>query len=234
MQDILSPPATVNATVNIFLVIRNRLLRESLARLFEKENDLHVVGQDHYSERMLMQIVELQCDVLLLDLPGVLDSPHKIIPQLKTNSPHSGIILMGMDEDVGTFLRAVESGIAGYLLQEASATDIIAAIRDVARGGAACPPQLCLALFQRFARESKANVGALNQRIINKLGLTRRQQQLVMLVETGLTNKEIASRLNLSEFTIKNHIHALMKKLDAANRQEAIENIRSSGFMFAN
>jgi DNA-binding NarL/FixJ family response regulator len=70
----------------------------------------------------------------------------------------------------------------------------------------------------------------LNQRLNRKLGLTRRQQQLVSLVAMGLTNKEIASRLNLSEYTVKNHIHRLLRQVDAGSRYEAIENIRASGF----
>jgi DNA-binding NarL/FixJ family response regulator len=135
-----------------------------------------------------------------------------------------------MEEDAGEFLAAVQFGVVAYLLKDASTRDIIATIRSVARGEAVCPPRLCLALFQYVARESLVTAEMLNQRLNGKLGLTRRQQQLVSLVAMGLTNKEIASRLNLSEYTVKNHIHRLLQQVDAGTRYEAIENIRASGF----
>ena len=73
-----------------------------------------------------------------------------------------------------------------------------------------------------------------NQRLGRELGLTKRQQQLVSLVASGSTNKEIAAQLNLSESTVKNHIHRLLKQLDVESRHEAIENIRASGFALVN
>jgi RNA polymerase sigma factor (sigma-70 family) len=204
-------------------------LREALARLFRKRTDLRVVGQCPYSDTIAAQVTESLCDVLLLD-QATLSSSASVIPQIIANSPHVRIILFGMEEDVGKFLTAVQFGVVAYLLKDASTGDIIATIRNVARGEAVCPPRLCLALFQYVARESHVTAEMLNQRLNRKLGLTRRQQQLVSLVAMGLTNKEIASRLNLSEYTVKNHIHRLLRQVDAGSRYEAIENIRASGF----
>jgi DNA-binding NarL/FixJ family response regulator len=215
--------------VSVFLLIDSRVLRESLARLFRKRADLRVVGQGQYSDQAVTEIAESQCDVLLLDDANVLDSSEDIIRHILANSPQTGIILFGMEEDPSTFLKAAQSGITGYLLKEASLADIIAAVRGVAQGEGICPPRMCLALFQHVASESRLTGRLSDELLARKLGLTRRQQQLVSLVAMGLTNKEIASHLNLSEFTIKNHIHRLMKQVDAENRSQAVENIRASG-----
>lgn len=139
-----------------------------------------------------------------------------------------GLILVGMEEEEDQFLFAVRSGVSGFLLNDASAGEIVAAVRCVARGEAVCPPRLCHALI-RFVARTSVEPPAIKPKIGH--GLTIRQQQLVSLVAKGLTNKEIASQLNLSEFTIKNHIHRIMKQVEAETRHEAVEAVRASGFI---
>jgi DNA-binding NarL/FixJ family response regulator len=129
-----------------------------------------------------------------------------------------------MSDDPEQFLAAVRRGISGYLLHDASASDIVAAVRAVFRGEAHCPRQLCLKLFQcisQMAWETPLKSSGA------RLNLTLRQRKLVSLVGNGLTNKEIASHLNLSEFTVKNHLHRIMRRLKVANRREAVEAVRS-------
>jgi DNA-binding NarL/FixJ family response regulator len=131
-----------------------------------------------------------------------------------------------MDADEEQFIAAVRTGIRGYLLKDASTSDVTAAVRMVSRGEAFCPPRLCSALFRFVAltpRESAAERST-------KPDLTLRQQQLVSLVAKGLTNKEIASRLNLSEFTVRNHIYRILKQVDAESRSQAVETVRSYGY----
>jgi DNA-binding NarL/FixJ family response regulator len=139
------------------------------------------------------------------------------------------IVLFGMNEDRELFLKAVHTGVSAYLLKDASAADVIAAIRRVARGEAVCPPRLCLALFQHVFKQSYQlrNSSALEP----KFNLTRRQQELVELLFQNLTNKEIAAKLNLSEFTVKNHVRRIMRQLEASNRYEAVEMIRANNFL---
>ncbi|HET8922770.1 MAG TPA: response regulator transcription factor, partial [Candidatus Acidoferrum sp.] len=137
----------------------------------------------------------------------------------------------GMDEDPQTFLKAVRFGVSGYVVKDASAAEIIAAVRAVAQGEAVCPPKLCMTLFQHVAREFRKQPGITDREARIKFGLTHRQNQLVALVATGLTNKEIAATLNLSEFTVKNHLRRIMKQVDADSRYEAVDMIRASGFL---
>jgi len=121
-----------------------------------------------------------------------------------------------------TFLTAVRAGVSGYLLNDASATELIATIRAVTRGEAVCPPLLCSALFRVVAQRERLIPSA--QRMGPRL--TRRQQELVPMIARGLTNKEIASHLNLSEQTIKNHIHRILRRVGANDRFEVVERIQ--------
>ncbi len=198
-------------SIRVFLMIENRLLREALIRLFRKRSDLVVVNQDGPAETTACQGVGTQFDVL------VIDSFQSAWPAAKIARETGGqaafkTILIGMEPDEELFIAAVRSGVMGYLLKDASVSDLVAAVRAVYRGEAVCPPQLCSTLFRFVAH------------------LTLRQQQLIALVAKGLTNKEIASQLNLSEFTVRNHIHRILKQVDAGSRSEAVEAIRGHGY----
>jgi DNA-binding NarL/FixJ family response regulator len=116
----------------------------------------------------------------------------------------------------------------GYLLKDASALDVIAGVRSVAQGRAVCPSQMCMPLFRTVARQWTSFPSA---RIKLELGLTRRQQQLVPLIARGYTNKEIASQLNISEQTVKNHIHRMLRRVGASDRLEVIDMTRSLGMV---
>jgi DNA-binding NarL/FixJ family response regulator len=218
--------------VKIFLLVESRILRETLARLFRKRGDLRVVGECHYSDASLADILKSQCSVLLIDHSAVNSSPTDLVTKVLAKSADIGIVLFGMDEDPREFLKAVQAGVVGYLPKNASTGDILAAVRGVAQGEAACPPKLCFWLLKHISRESLVTPRMPNHRLGKRLGLTKRQQQLAPLVAMGMSNKEIAERLNLSEFTVKNHMYRLMKQLDAETRYEAIESIRASGFTF--
>ena len=103
--------------------------------------------------------------------------------------------------------------------------EIADAVRCVVGDGAVCPPQLGLALFDHLAQQ--ARVPSFHLR--HTLGLTRREQQLVQLIGLGLTNKEIANQLNLSEQTVKNHVHRMLRKVGASDRLGVVEFCRTQG-----
>jgi two-component system NarL family response regulator len=125
-----------------------------------------------------------------------------------------------MDEDQAHFLTAVRRGVLGYVLRDASAIDVVAAIRAVAIGEAVCPPRFARVLFDCVASQSAELP---NSRARAQLGLTRREQQLIPLIGRGLTNKEIAGELSLSEQTVKNHIHRILRKVGVDDRLSVFE-----------
>jgi two-component system, NarL family, response regulator DevR len=136
-----------------------------------------------------------------------------------------------MDEDEELFLRAVRLGVCGYLLKDASSTEIISAVRGVARGEAACPPRLCMTLFRNIIQKFRQSSGTDDHAACMKIGLTYRQRELIALVAKGLTNKEIGAQLNLSEYTVKNHMRRIMRNVEADSRREAVDVIRAAGLL---
>src|SRR6266478_868237 len=138
--------------VRAFLLIENRLMREALARLFRKRPDLIVVGQTSPADETPLGILETQCNVLV----GDAFVAGRLRAGLAAELGLAGckIILVGMEAGEEQFIVAVRSGVMGYLLQDASASDVIAAVRAVFRGEAVCPPQLCSVLFRSVAQMS--------------------------------------------------------------------------------
>src|SRR5215471_16801831 len=218
------------ASGSVYLLAEHRLLRETLLRLLAKRGDIAVVGSGRSSESDAEQILTSRCQMVLLDSLGP-DGPANLVEELVTRSPETKIILFGMDESPATFLQAIGMGVSGYLLKDASAAEIVGAVRTVAQGHAVCPPQLCATLFQFVFREFRLKPLLTYQEARARFGLTTRQSQLVALVARGLTNKEIAASLNLSEFTVKNHLRRIMRQVDAQSRTEAVEVIRAEGLL---
>lgn len=214
--------------IDVFLLAENRLLREALVRMLNKKGDLDVVGAAGFSPQVLEQVCSAAPDVLLTDsaLNSLPDLPA--IPQLRKALPELKIVMIGMKEDRETFLRAVGDGIVGYVLEEASALEVVAAVRSAAKGEAVCPPTLCLALF-KYVSTQWAQVPSLQVR--RDLALTRREQQLLEMISRGLTNKEIAAQLNLSEQTVKNHVHRILRKVGASDRLAVVELYRLHGLV---
>ena len=135
-----------------------------------------------------------------------------------------------MQGDEKQYLTAVRSGVSGYQLSDAPASEVFSAFRAIARGKAVCPPRLRLALLRLVARASKETLTQIKTGSVH--GLTMRQQQPISFVARGLTNKDIASQLNLSEFTVKNHLHRIMLRcghIVAALRSRASKRSKKSG-----
>jgi DNA-binding NarL/FixJ family response regulator len=213
-----------HASIRVFIAAENRLLREALLRLFENEDDISVVGHAGDCFEAAQQLVPTCANVFLLNpasatLSGLCDlgRNHSLPQQLK-------IVLFGMEEDEALFLEAVRHRAVGYVLKNACAPEVVAAVRAVARGGAVCPPQLCLLLFDRVAKQGITLMPAL--RLHLELGLTRRERELLPMIARGLTNKEIGVQLNLSEQTIKNHVHRMIEKAGARTRLDIVERCR--------
>jgi DNA-binding NarL/FixJ family response regulator len=210
----------------VFILAENRLLREALARILNKKGDIRVVGTSAFASDIVQQITASSPQVLLCDSATVALSELRLVPEVRAAVPALKVVMVGMESDRVTFLKAVRNGIVGYVLKEASALEVAACVRSVANGEAVCPPVLCMALFEQLANSTpQATTFAFN----HGLGLTRREQQLVQLISRGLTNKEIASQLNLSEQTVKNHVHRMLRKLGASDRLSAVERCRVPG-----
>lgn len=214
-------------TVQVFILAENRLLREALARILNKKSDMRVVAAAAVASDIVGQIAQAAPDVLLCDSSAFALSELHLVTEVRKAVPGLKVIMIGMDGTRESFLRSVRDGVVGYVLKDASAMEVAAAVRSVANDEAVCPPSLCRVLFDEL---TKPNIQPhANFVLKHNLGLTRREQQLVQMISRSLTNKEIAAQLNLSEQTVKNHIHRMLRKLGASDRLGAVEICRMPG-----
>lgn len=216
--------ATDTLRIRVFLLLENRLLREMLARAFRRCKDLEIVQESGRRQITLEELNKTESDVLLADFA----EPDWLSFSAARNGRAGRsirIVVLGMEADRDQFLHAVRCGVIGYLLKDASILDVVSAVRAAFLGAAICPPPLCFMLFQAVA-QFRCSCHDRNPRWS---GLTLRQSKLIKLVADGLTNKEIAHHLCLSEITVKNHISRILKQLNAANRTEAVDVLRARG-----
>src|SRR5580658_7768139 len=199
----------------VFLLAENRLLREALLRILSKKDDIHVVGAGSYGPDVFDQVISTRANVVVLDSVAPVLAEHGAVRELHQLNPAIRVVMVGMEADEAVFLRVVQAGAVGYILKDASAVEVARTIRAVAAGEAVCPAALSGVLFHWVERHKPA-IPSLYLK--NSLGLSRREQQLVGLIQQGLTNKEMASRLNLSEQTVKNHVHRMLRKLGAPDQ----------------
>ena len=218
----------LSTQVNVYLLTENRLLRDTLARLLKKRSEINVVGVSRSSETVKDEILSSHCDVVLTDC---FDNTARSTFLRDVLGQDSGVklLLFGMNDDPDVFFNAVFLGICGYLLKDASAAEIVAAVRAAARGEATCPPSLCMSLIQHLSKKRQEKLETSDPQSSDRKALTPRQLQLLRLVADGKTNKEIAADLNLSQFTVKNHIRRVMRQVEAASRHDAVSLVRATG-----
>jgi DNA-binding NarL/FixJ family response regulator len=206
--------------ITVLLLCENRLLREALLRILGKRTGLTIVGASGYSQGTLNELIASQPQVILLDFIGEAVAQPKLLRQLHEALSSARTVMVGMEAKEEDFFRSIREGASGYVLREASAAEVLGAIRSVAAGEAVCPPCFSATLFRCASQHLAVRE---NLRSRGPSELSRREQQLVELVCWGFTNKEIASRLHLSSHTVKNHIHRILKKTGVSDRVSLID-----------
>lgn len=209
---------------NVLVLCSNRLLRESVARIIGKKTDFQIAfsraGSDR-PDRVRREIAEKSADVIVVDsLQFLQEAPCSEFGGAR----HRNYLLVAMEDDQKRFLTAIRLGALGYVLQDASALEVVNAVRSVAQGEGVCPPRYVKLLYDYFMVRT---AGSPNSHVRSQVGLTRREQQLIPLIERGMTNKEIASHLNLSEQTVKNHVHRILQKVGVGDRLSVVEAVQT-------
>jgi DNA-binding NarL/FixJ family response regulator len=207
---------TMDSQPRIFVICDNRLLRESLVRILAKKTDFEVASWSALDGSILSEIRESGVNLLVCDSLQFVLGESKLIDTSQRIDRRIRPILVAMEDNPEDFLAAIRSGVLGYVLKDASAAEVVNAIRAVAAGEAACPARLTKVLFDSVASQL-ADSTVFPAR--DSAHLTRREQQLIPLINRGLTNKEIASELKVSEQTIKSHVHRILHKVGVEDRQ---------------
>lgn len=206
----------------VYVLAANRLLREALGRVFKRAG-FAVLGSTEELAVALEEVARFQPNVVLINASALQFDVAPIVLGVRRAAPTSPVVLFGAREERETFFRSIRAGVAGYVSSESRASDLVAAVRCAVRGEALCPPRLCLELFKYVARHPSLPKAALRV----GYGLTRREQQVLPLISEGLTNKEIAARLTVSELTIKNHVGRILRKTGKHDRLSAAQAIEA-------
>jgi two-component system, NarL family, response regulator DevR len=205
---------------SVFLLCENRLLREALMRILGKRANVLVAGACGYSPDALNAVIACQPQIVLLDSFGGGRAQPDLLRRIREKLPGASTVMVGMEPNEDNFLIAIREGAVGYVLREACAAEVLSAIRSVSAGVAVCPPCFSATLFRCASQQLAIRE---NLRTRSRHELSRREHQLVELMCFGLTNKEIAGRLHLSEHTVKNHVHRILHKTGAPDRISLVD-----------
>ncbi|HLZ90595.1 MAG TPA: response regulator transcription factor [Candidatus Acidoferrum sp.] len=214
--------------IRVFVAAENRLLRDALARVLCKGGYIEVIATKSAAPFHTSALLEARPDILLLTSRGSLEEDLAAIREVRAAAPAVRILLIGMAKDEREFLQCVRAGISGYLLRDASSGDVLQGVQAVHAGEAVCPGALCAVLFRYFESDAASLPHTTGRR---RLGLSRRELQLIPLIAQGLTNKEIANHFSLSEQTVKNHLYRMKHKIGAEDRLEIVQLYRTQGFL---
>lgn len=201
-------------TIRVYLADDHTVVRKGLQALIETEEGMEVVGVGTNGLDVVSQVPALQPDVVLLDLEMPRMGGLEAIKQLKGQDPKLPILVLTSFSDEETVFAAIKAGALGYLLKEASAEELLQAIRNVCAGRSSLSPDIALKVIQELHRPP-AN------RPLTEDPLTEREVEVLRLVARGLSNNDIADQLVVSERTVRTHISNILSKLHLANRTQA-------------
>ena len=214
--------------IRVLIIHWNRLLREGLAFVLSQQQPINVVGAVAQANAALEDLEKLRPDVIVLDLclPGRegLGEARRV----RGVFPEAKVLMIGLSELESDVLACIEAGAAGCLPQEASLEDLLNNIQAVSAGEALCHPKVAGALFSRLAETGRER--ELRQ-IVGLPNLTRRELEIIALIEKGFSNKEIAVHLKIEVQTVKNHVHNVLDKLQLDGRREAARYAREQGLL---
>ena len=201
--------------VRILLADDHALFRQGLKTLLELEPDFHVIGEAENGRVALRSAIETRPDVVLMDIQMPLLDGVEATRAILEVSPQIRIIILTMYRQDRYVYQAVKAGAWGYLLKDATASEVVEAIRAVARGEALLDATLADAIIDEFGLEAEvpANTSATE--------LSEREIALLRLLASGSTNQEIALALGISEKTVRNRLSDIFHKLHLANRTQA-------------
>jgi DNA-binding NarL/FixJ family response regulator len=202
-------------------------LREGLAYALSQQQGISVVAACATTE-VLNEFDRLPPDVAIMTLSLQGRDMLKEARHFQEASPTTKVLMLGLSELESDVLACIEAGVAGYLLQEASLEELVQSIRAVAMGEAFCSPRIAGLLFYRLAERAREREQRQPPGIIH---LTRREIEVVALIEKGLSNKEIAVRMQIELQTVKNHVHNILERLQLSSRREAARYAREQGLL---
>lgn len=200
--------------IRILLVDDHTLFRSGIRALLASQEDIDVVGEAGEGSEALKLCQILKPDIVLLDLnmPGL--SGLEVLKLMLEDSPQQSVIMLTLSEEADDLLKALQLGAKGYLLKNSNVDYLVNAIRLIAQGGTAIQPEMTSTLVAGLRQNKKEETEEKEQ-------LTLREKEVLKLVSSGQSNKEIARKLDIGESTVKFHIQSILRKLNLSSRVQA-------------
>jgi DNA-binding NarL/FixJ family response regulator len=209
--------------LRLVVAVGARLYREGLTVALDRIDDLEVVASIGDLTGAQAACAAHRPDVLLVD--AGLSACPAASRALIASQPQLRIVALGLDDEDPRVIAFAEAGICAFVAPGSGLTELALAVRDVAHGEARCSGRLAALLLRRI---SELAAGPPVEAALPVARLTRRERQILELIDAGLSNKEIASRLGIGVATVKNHVHNVIEKLGGRNRPHAAALARAS------
>ncbi|HIC88981.1 MAG TPA: response regulator transcription factor [Anaerolineae bacterium] len=201
--------------IRILLVDDHTLFRRGLASLLAGRPNLEVVGEASDGDEALEQARRLMPDVILMDV----GMPHcdglEATRRIMSEMPYVKIVMLTVSDDDRTLFEAIKSGAQGYLLKNLEPDELFEMLEGVSRGEAPIARTTASRILREFSRQVRGEPHP------SLTDLSEREQEILQLVARGLSNKEIAVALSITEHTVKNHLRNILDKLHLQNRVQA-------------
>ena len=213
----------MSQVIRVKVCHRSRIFRECLASALSLDERFRVTDADHSGPEFLRSLNGEPCDAILVDsmLPDEL--AVRLAQDFQANGVRTKVILLSGVDSHEQLFDCMVGGVHGCVSENSSIEQMRAAIEQAVRGETVCSPDI---LGTMFAGMTKFRQETFWRERANSVRLTPRELEIVELIAQGLGNKQIAKRLFLSLYTVKNHVHNLVEKLQVEDRHEAVEYAR--------
>ena len=199
--------------IRVFLLDDHEVVREGVRALLEAQDGIEVVGEAGSREQALGRIPPTRPDVAVLDVRLPDGNGVEVCREIRSEHPEIACIMLTSFSDDEALLQAIVAGASGYLLKQLRGTDIVDAIRRVARGESLLDPALSARVTERLRRPPEEDARLAR--------LTGQERRILMLIADGLTNRQIAAEIHLAEKTVKNYVSNVLAKLGMERRTQA-------------
>lgn len=203
--------------IRIEVIEDDSLLRETMTALLEMQPDFQVVGQAGDGELGVKVALAQRPDVVLTDIAMPVMDGIEAARRIRETLPETAVVMLTNYDAEEMLFDALKAGAIGYVLKSAGLPEVTEAVRAAHRKEGVLPPRFVARVMQEFARQASF----LEKHKEVFAGLTRREVEILEQIGRGVRNKEIAERLFISERTVKNHVSAILAKLQVNSRTEA-------------
>lgn len=206
----------MESKIRVLIADDHPLFRQGIKQILELEKDIIVVAQAANGNDAVQLAREHKPDVILMDINMPGSNGLQAIKEIKDENISSKIIVLTIHEDREYLIKTIQMGAEGYVLKDAEPQVLIDAIRNVHIGQSYIQPNMTKELVMEFNRLTLHNKDRNGE---NRL--TAREREVLKLIAEGMINKEIATKLYISEKTVKNHVSSIFRKLNVSDRTQA-------------